>query len=215
LNDNNLKGRLPREVALLTNLQTLNTASNQLTGSVPNVSNLINLKSLHLYENAFTGTIPESVQQLERLEVLFLSSNKFTGTIPKTISRVSRTLKGMYLSDNNLSGSIPTQMCEFSSLGTHMCLFLFACWVVVFHRPCGLTLLLIPILQCLPSLFSFLSFFGKYQNTEALFVDTNTLNGQIPNCFGRLTNLRQLFLFQNQLTGTVPNDLQSLSHLSK
>jgi hypothetical protein len=50
---------------------------------------------------------------------------------------------------------------------------------------------------------------------EALFLDTNKLNGQIPNCFGHLTQLRQLYLFQNQLTGTVPNDLQSLSRLCK
>lgn len=51
-------------------------------------------------------------------EILFLSSNKLTGTIPKAISRLSRTLRGLYMSDNDFEGTIPTQMCIFNSLGT-------------------------------------------------------------------------------------------------
>jgi LRR receptor-like serine/threonine-protein kinase FLS2 len=50
---------------------------------------------------------------------------------------------------------------------------------------------------------------------EALFLDTNNLNGPIPECFGELTELRQLYLFQNQLTGSVPPELEELSNLSK
>jgi Leucine-rich repeat (LRR) protein len=144
LNNNDFRGRVPREIGLLNNMseftkhtsipaiwpechswhlmfiivsETLDMATNQLTGLVPSISNMINLKNLHLYENGFTGTIPESILQLQSIEVMFLSSNKFSGSIPKEISRLSRSLKGLYLSDNDFEGSIPTQMCIMTSLG--------------------------------------------------------------------------------------------------
>lgn len=129
----------------LTPIGTFNVATNKLTGTVPNISNMVNLLSLQLQENGLTGTIPDAIQQLQSIgkglllpnfsspcachnpshnkllvrtsEILFLSSNKFTGTIPKTISRLSRTLRGLYMSDNDLDGIIPTQMCIFNSLG--------------------------------------------------------------------------------------------------
>lgn len=96
-----------------------------------------------MHENAFTGTIPEAIQQLQNIgkcgsaihslawirlltgilltsfntEILFLSSNQFTGTIPEGIERLSRTLHGLYLSDNKLEGTIPMSFCSFGALG--------------------------------------------------------------------------------------------------
>jgi hypothetical protein len=105
---------------------------------------LFRLETLHLQENVFTGTIPESVQQLQSIgkiyngvlsafsihpakthylfssdvaEILFMSSNKFSGSIPPGFKRLSRTLRGLYLSDNEFQGLIPTDLCQFGGLG--------------------------------------------------------------------------------------------------
>lgn len=67
INNNDFKGKLPRELGLLTNMRTLDAASNQLSGLVPSISNMVNLRNLHLYENQLTGTIPESIQQLQSI----------------------------------------------------------------------------------------------------------------------------------------------------
>ena len=53
-------------------------------------------------------------------EILFLSSNTFTGPIPTAIGRPSATsgslLRGLYLSDNMLEGTIPETICYFTKL---------------------------------------------------------------------------------------------------
>lgn len=52
-------------------------------------------------------------------EVLFLSSNNIGGSIPDYISRAANTLEGLYLSDNKLQGSIPTALCSLTELSKY------------------------------------------------------------------------------------------------
>jgi hypothetical protein len=50
-------------------------------------------------------------------ETLFLSSNNFTGPVPTTIGRASGSLlRGLYLSDNKLDGSLPEALCNLTLL---------------------------------------------------------------------------------------------------
>ena len=58
LTSNQLKGKLPPELANLTNLEVLALGGNQLTGTVPTwLSSLSNLQELYLWGNKLTGPI--------------------------------------------------------------------------------------------------------------------------------------------------------------
>jgi Leucine-rich repeat (LRR) protein len=97
-------------------------------------------------------------------EILFLSGNNLQGSIPSSLG-VSTLLRGLYLSANQLAGSIPTAVCSLTNL-------------------------------------------------EALFLDENSLQGSIPDCIGNnVTQLKQLYLFSNQLTGPVPYSFRQLTRI--
>jgi len=83
--------------------------SNQLTGSIPNFSNLPNLKELSLYSNQLSGSIP-NFSNLPNLQYLWLGSNQLTGSIPNFSNLPNLTW--LYLGNNQLTGSIP----NFSNL---------------------------------------------------------------------------------------------------
>ena len=68
LMDNNLRGTLPWELALLTNLQFMIFDQNGLTGSIPErITELTNLDFLSLSYNGLTGSIPTGIAKLTRL----------------------------------------------------------------------------------------------------------------------------------------------------
>jgi hypothetical protein len=53
------------------------------------------------------------------VEILFLSSNKLDGNLPDSIGHPysgERPLRGLYLSDNDFEGSIPSSLCELENL---------------------------------------------------------------------------------------------------
>jgi Leucine-rich repeat (LRR) protein len=47
----------------------------------------------------------------------------------------------------------------------------------------------------------------------SLFLESNNLNGNIPDELGNLTSLQKLYLYSNKLTGTIPASLGSLTNL--
>ena len=179
MGSNRLRGVVPEEIGLLTNLKSLNMASNQLSGELPDISNMNRLVNLQLFENQLTGSLPEAVHQLQSIEILSLSSNLFAGTIPRSINRLNGTLRGLYLSDNKIKGRIPTELCHFKSLEA---LFLDT------NRLFG------PIPSCL----------GGLTQLEQLYLFQNQFTGQVPSTLGELSQLRGLGLEENGLTGEMP-----------
>ena len=55
--NNQLKGSLPTELAHLSHLTLLGLESNELTGPIPNLENLVDLLYMNLNANSLTGTI--------------------------------------------------------------------------------------------------------------------------------------------------------------
>lgn len=165
--------------------ETLNVAGNQLTGKVPNISNMIHLVNLHLQENGFTGTVPEAIQQLQSIQVLFLSSNQFSGVIPAGLHRLSRTLRGLYLSDNRFDGAVPDELCMLEQIEA---LFL------------DTNSLTGPIPEC----------FGDLTNLQQLYLFQNALSGTIPDSLQELRHLIGLGLESNNLEGQVPEEVCGL-----
>jgi Leucine-rich repeat (LRR) protein len=68
MEDNGMLGSLPADLALLTELTTLNLGGNGITGQLPeSFSNLTLLQTLDLSGNNMTGTIPLGVESMTGL----------------------------------------------------------------------------------------------------------------------------------------------------
>jgi len=99
---NNLTGSIPNFSNLL-NLQQLDLEYNQLTGNIPNFSNLTNLRWLVLTNNQLTGEIP-NFSNLPNLQYILLARNNLMGSIPNFNQS---NLQSLYLNNNQLTGGIP------------------------------------------------------------------------------------------------------------
>jgi len=119
---NFLKGPLPSQLGLLTNLKTLYIANNaELDGSIPSqLAQLGSLKVMNLGSNALTGAVPSEIFSMNSLETLVLNKNHLTGTIPTEVGNAA-SLKVLSLSDNQLTGSVPEEIGHMNRLAT--------CWL--------------------------------------------------------------------------------------
>ncbi|KDP26386.1 hypothetical protein JCGZ_17544 [Jatropha curcas] len=83
LSNNNLTGRIPKQVMSLFGIISLNLSRNSLIGEIPKqIGQLKALESLDLSHNQLSGEIPESVAYISFLAVLNLSNNQLKGRIP-------------------------------------------------------------------------------------------------------------------------------------
>jgi hypothetical protein len=79
----NVRGQIPHDLGLLTELTYLSLWKNQLSGTIPSsLGNLIDLMELVLLDNLLSGTIPSSLKNLTALTRLFLNDNQLVGTMP-------------------------------------------------------------------------------------------------------------------------------------
>ncbi|GEM_PF-3232091 len=101
LTTNNLSGSIPN--LNLPNLTSLVLPDNQLSGNIPDFSNLPNLKMLYLYKNQLSGSIPNF--NLPNLTDLSLSQNQLSGSIPN-FNNLPKLIE-LSLYNNQLSGTVP------------------------------------------------------------------------------------------------------------
>ncbi|XP_028086004.1 receptor like protein 22-like [Camellia sinensis] len=148
-----------------TNLTHLNLSGSHLSGPIQssseevwqgnNFSNSIfHLQKLQdLWLRGFTGELPNSIGQLENLEELYLSDCNVSGTIPRSLTNLTRLI-WLDLSYNNFEGPIPQLFSNFSQL-------------------------------------------------QAIYFSNNQLTDPIPSCLFHLVNLIYLDLSSNNLSNTV------------
>ena len=210
LTSNQLRGKLPPELASLTNLEVLALGENQLTGTVPTwLSKLTNLQELYLWDNKLTGEIPT---ELGNLTILALSENQLTGHIPRELSKLTNlTILALY--ENELTGPIPR---ELNSLANLQELYLWdnkltGAIPTKLSNLTNLTILALSDNQLTGPIPREL---GNLTNLTILALSDNQLTGEIPAELGNLSNLTQLYLHENQLTGPIPADLGNLSNLT-
>ncbi|GAA0174462.1 hypothetical protein LIER_27848 [Lithospermum erythrorhizon] len=136
---NNFSGPLPSSFGNLTKLTQIFIASMGLTGTIPSTfADLRSLGILQASDNALTGRIPDFIGNME-LRVLRLQGNAFEGPIPASFSNLTtieelmvsdlsngsssldfllnlKSLNRLVLRNNNISGSIPSNIGEYRNL---------------------------------------------------------------------------------------------------
>ncbi|XP_054806088.1 probable LRR receptor-like serine/threonine-protein kinase At1g67720 isoform X2 [Prosopis cineraria] len=82
LSRRNVTGTIPSDINNMEELTELWLDGNLITGSLPDIGNLIHLKIVHLENNQLSGPLPSYLGSLPSLEALFIQNNSFTGEIP-------------------------------------------------------------------------------------------------------------------------------------
>ncbi|GJT99944.1 kinase-like domain-containing protein [Tanacetum coccineum] len=108
---NQFKGTIPVAIGKLQNLQILSLYHNQFSGPIPySIGNLSSLNTLWFYSNRLERHIPSSLGDFHNLLALSLYDNKLRGNIPKQLLRLPSLTITLNLSQNQLSGSLPTEI---------------------------------------------------------------------------------------------------------
>lgn len=171
LSDNNISGSIPT-LSQCTKLIILDINSNLLTGSIPAL-NSDELGTLRLNDNQLEGEIPD-LEELTKLSSVYLQNNDLVGPMPD-LSNLPLLLF-VNLSNNQLTGEIP----DLSNLPSLIYLHL------RFNQFSGE----LPNLSDLPAL-------------EDIWIGNNQLSGEIPDY--DLPSLIRLFVENNQLSGVIPD----------
>ena len=122
-----------------------------------------------------------------RVTDLYLTDNNLSGEIPAELGDLS-SLQNLYLWQNNLSGEIPAELGDLSNL------------LVLFLEDNNLS-------GAIPAEL------GDLTNLQSLYLAQNGLSREIPTELGDLTNLQTLDLRDNNLSGEIPAELGDLSSL--
>lgn len=121
---NDLTGTIPTEIGLLTTVKILTLAENRITGSLPSqVADMINLQTFSVHNHIMkkgklTGQLP-SFEKSPFLSEIKLDGNAIEGEIPSKLlenSNDTSSLVTIGLSENLLTGSLPTSLLKFTSL---------------------------------------------------------------------------------------------------
>ncbi|XP_047332311.1 receptor kinase-like protein Xa21 isoform X2 [Impatiens glandulifera] len=139
--------------------------------------------------NQLPGTIPLSLFNVSSLQTIILTDNDLSGELPADLCHYLPELEGLFLSLNQFEGPI------LSSIGSCSKLLLLD---LSFNRFIGQIPMEI----------------GNLTNLQVIRITSNSLTGAIPHEMGKLVNLKQLYLWRNGLTGPIPNDIWNSSSLS-
>ncbi|XP_034900305.2 cuscuta receptor 1-like [Populus alba] len=197
LSNNNLSGQLPTSVFNSSTLKFLYLNGNNFWGQISDIPlyrwndwigwNEWNV--LDLSNNQFSGMLPRSFVNFSYGGVLDLSKNHFKGPIPRDFFCKLDYLEYLNLSENNLSGYVPS--CFNPPQITHIHLSK--------NRLSG------PLK------------YGFYNSTSLVTMDLrdNSFTSSIPNWIGNLSSLSFLLLrlitLMNQLSGPLPSCLGNLT----
>ncbi|KAH9735373.1 MDIS1-interacting receptor like kinase 2 [Citrus sinensis] len=145
------------------------------------------------------------------LQYLDLSNNNLSGSIPSQIGSLSN-LKYLDLDRNNLTGTIPKEIGSLRNLkelrlGSNNFNGTIPNEIGSLRKLEALSLDSNKLSGTIPKEI------GSLRNLEVLDLSSNNLNGTIPKEIGSLKNLKQLDLSSNNLNGTIPKEIGSLRNL--
>nr|XP_028965106.1 receptor-like protein EIX1 [Malus domestica] len=186
LRSTGISGIIPEEwfLKILSQLKYLDLSYNHISGRLPLQLKCPKLYHIDLSYNRFDGPLP---LLSANVTIFNLESNSFSGPVPLNIDQLMLTLQGLYLSDNQLKGTIPPSICNLQSLS-------------------------ILSLRNNQLFGEFPQEWSMWPLMLIVDVGYNNLSGQIPQSLSSLTSLSYLNLSYNNLGGRIPsgNQLQTL-----
>lgn len=188
LPENNLVGRLPQQMEVLTELRLINFENNHLDGEFPTWFSAYRLlETLSLANNKFVGALPNEIGDLHSLKILDLNNNQFDSYVPHSIGNLTN-LTFLSLSTNGFSGTIPASIGNLTSLTS-------------------LALNENSFLNGVPSEL------GNLNQLIELNLSNNQLQGRIPETIFNISTLKYLLIHHNQLTGPLSSSVSKLNNL--
>ncbi|KAK7276389.1 hypothetical protein RIF29_17528 [Crotalaria pallida] len=190
MGENFLQGTIPNSIGKLTNLVMLELDDNKLSGNIPPIiGNLTMLSEIYLYKNNFEGNIPFTLGYCSQLQTFSANGNYLSGNIPNQTFGSIKGLTNLDLSNNYLTGPIPS---EFGNLKQLSVLYLSG------NKLSGE----IPMEL------------GACTALTELILQRNLFQGSIPLFFVSLRSLDYLDLSHNNFSGTIPRELENLPFLN-
>jgi hypothetical protein len=194
LNENNLSGTLPVELANLTGLEEINVQDNLLGGAIPaGLFGITTLKIVILAHNNLGGVIPDFTVPLPGLTRLALDSNGLGGDLPASMNGTNLpAIVELSLDENGFTGDIPAGFLTMSTL----------------------TSLRVDENQLSGTVTGFNS--TNFPSLTRLELGDNLFASQaLPTEIGTMTGLTVLDLSGNAFTGTIPTEYLNLTALSR
>lgn len=210
--ENYLTGSLDRVVSYdSTSLYTVELSSNQITGTIPDMSSLTSLIFMGLSNNRLSGTVGDMFSFSPVLSVLLLSDNKLSGPVTQVINATrQKSLIILDVSDNRFTGELP-------SFSAHLLLFTtLAAAVNCIRTPlstdlCSMEALEVLVLDGLNAAEGCKSdahgLYSPFGGTSQSLGSRSGVKGSIPTCLFTMQSLRTLHLSGNELSGDLPSEL--------
>ncbi|XP_003559550.1 receptor protein kinase TMK1 [Brachypodium distachyon] len=217
---NLLTGHVPATFYSRT-LHRLDLSSNDLSGPIDFIANLLGLEELLLDHNSFTGPMPD-LSGLWKLQVVDVAHNRLTGVVPASLTDLG-LLNSVSLTGNLFQGPLPELASSVHSDITNAAFNGSFCRTE--HGPCD------------PLVDAFIAIAGGFQYPEALaaswkgnhpcagwlgvncddggvITEVNLcrlgLNGTLHPAFGTLKTIQALLLAGNNISGAVPQSIAEL-----
>lgn len=192
LSSNKLTGTIPRDLCASNQLKILVLMKNFLFGPIPEgLGTCYSLTRVRLGQNYLNGSIPNGFIYLPQMNLAELQDNYLTGSLSENGNTSSKPdkLGELNLSNNLLSGRLPSSISNFSSLQ------ILLLGGNQFSGP-------IP-----PSI-------GELRQVLKLDISRNSLSGVIPSEIGNCFHLTYLDMSQNNLSGSIPNEISNIHILN-
>ncbi|XP_024639007.1 probable LRR receptor-like serine/threonine-protein kinase At3g47570 isoform X2 [Medicago truncatula] len=203
--ENFLEGTIPDSIGKLTNLVRLILQENRLSGKIPIViGNLTKLSEFYLHTNKLEGNVPSTLRYCTKLQSFGVSDNNLSGHIPDQTFGYLESLINLDLSNNSLTGPIPS---EFGNLKHLSILNLYTNKLSgqIPNELAGCLTLIELMLQRNFFHGSIPSFLGSsLRSLQILDLSSNNFTSVIPRELENLTSLNSLNLSFNNLYGEVP-----------
>jgi len=179
-----LSGSLPGDLSLLEKIERFSISNNDLSGPIPPGLNWPLATSFDLSKNRLTDRVPDDIGLMVSLENLNLADNMLSSDLTASIGSLTK-LEQMDLRGNEFEGPIP------ASIGN---------------------LILLQSINLSNNGFTSLpATIGNLVNLESLDVQSNDLGGQLFDNWAGLDVLTTLDLHDNDLEGPIPVSLGSLA----
>ncbi|KAK1377935.1 Protein kinase domain-containing protein [Heracleum sosnowskyi] len=217
LSNNRFTGSIPVSLSNASKLQVIDLQFNHFSGPISvDFGRLLYLQKLGLESNNLglgeqsDLSFLDSLTNCSSIKILELGGNNFQGSLPPSVANLSNELTMISLADNQISGSIPSEISKFInliflSLKGNQFTGIIPSEIVKLGKLQRVLLSNNRLSGNIPTSI------GNLSMLDEMHLENNELNGTIPPSLGHCPMLVLLELSQNNLSGTIPNKLFDIS----